>query len=252
MRRVMLIVAYDGTAYSGWQVQPGRETIEGVLNRCILELTGETVEVIGASRTDSGVHALGNVAVFDTESLIPAEKFSYALNQRLPEDIKIQKSEEVPLTFHPRHCESRKTYAYRIYNAPFPLPVKRLYAHFTYVPLDIDLMNRAAAYLVGEHDFKSFCSVDTQAQTTVRRIDSVEVQEARETLQPGREIVIRVTGRGFLYNMVRIIAGTLMEVGRGHMQPESVRDILEACDRQKAGPTAPACGLTLVGYEFLT
>lgn len=252
MRRVMLTVSYDGTAYSGWQVQPGRETIEGVLNRCIGELTGEKVEVIGASRTDSGVHALGNVAVFDTESLIPAEKFSYALNQRLPEDIKIQGSEEVPLTFHPRHCESRKTYEYRIYNATFPMPVKRLYAHFTYVPLDIDLMNRAAAYLVGEHDFKSFCSVDTQAQTTVRRIDSVEVREARETLQPGREIVIRVAGRGFLYNMVRIIAGTLMEVGRGHMPPESVRDILAACDRQQAGPTAPACGLTLVGYEFLS
>lgn len=252
MRRVMLTVAYDGTAYSGWQVQPGRETIEGVLNRCICELTGETVEVIGASRTDSGVHALGNVAVFDTESLIPAEKFSYALNQRLPDDISIQGSEEVPLAFHPRHCESRKTYEYRIYNAPFPSPVKRLYAHFTYVPLDIDLMNRAAAYLVGEHDFKSFCSVDTQAQTTVRRIDSVEVREAREALRPGREIVIRVTGRGFLYNMVRIIAGTLMEVGRGHMPPESVQDILAAHDRQKAGPTAPACGLTLVGYEFLT
>lgn len=252
MRRVMLTVAYDGTAYSGWQVQPGRETIEGVLNRCICELTGEKVEVIGASRTDSGVHALGNVAVFDTESLIPAEKFSYALNQRLPEDVRIQGSEEVPLTFHPRHCESRKTYEYRIYNAPFPLPVKRLYAHFTYVPLDIDLMNRAAAYLVGEHDFKSFCSVDTQAQTTVRRIDSVEVREARETMQQGREIVIRVAGRGFLYNMVRIIAGTLMEVGRGHMPPERVRDILAAHDRQQAGPTAPACGLTLVGYEFLT
>lgn len=248
MRRVMLTVAYDGTAYSGWQVQPGQETIEGVLNRCICELTGETVEVVGASRTDSGVHALGNVAVFDTESRIPAEKFSYALNQRLPEDIRIQGSEEVPLTFHPRHCESRKTYEYRIYNAPFPSPVKRLYTHFTYVPLDIDLMNRAAAYLVGEHDFKSFCSVDTQAQTTVRRVDSVEVREA---LQPGREIVIRVAGRGFLYNMVRIIAGTLMEVGRGYISPESVQDILAACDRQKAGPTAPACGLTLVGYEFL-
>ena len=266
----MLTVAYDGTAYSGWQVQPGQETIEGVLNRCICELTGETVEVIGASRTDSGVHALGNVAVFDTESMIPAEKFSYALNQRLPDDISIQGSEEVSLTFHPRHCESRKTYEYRIYNAPFPMPVKRLYAHFTYVPLDIDLMNRAAAYLVGEHDFKSFCSVDTQAQTTVRRIDSVEVWEenavgikhggkiknvdtaGRKAVQPGREIVIRVAGRGFLYNMVRIIAGTLMEVGRGHIPPESVQDILEAHDRQKAGPTAPACGLTLVGYEFLT
>lgn len=262
MGRVMLTVSYDGTAYSGWQVQPGKETIEGVLNRCIGELTGETVEVIGASRTDSGVHALGNIAVFDTESPIPAEKFSYALNRRLPEDIRIQGSEEVAADFHPRHCSSRKTYEYRIYNAPFALPVKRLYSYFTYVPLDVGLMNRAAAYLVGEHDFKSFCSVGTQAQTTVRQIDSAQVweegaigmknaAEERQMVWAGKEIVIRVAGRGFLYNMVRIIAGTLMEVGRGKMPPERVKEILAACDRQEAGPTAPACGLTLVGYEFL-
>lgn len=266
MRRVMLTVAYDGTAYRGWQIQTGQETIEGVLNRCIGELTGETVEVIGASRTDSGVHAMGNLAVFDTQSLIPAEKFSYALNQRLPEDIRIQNSEEVAVDFHPRHCSSRKTYEYRIYNAPFALPVKRLYSYFTYVPLDVERMRQGAAFLVGEHDFKSFCSVDTQAQTTVRQVDSVEVWEenifgvadvakdavpGREIRRPGREIVIRVAGRGFLYNMVRIIAGTLMEVGRGKLPPECVKDILAACDRQAAGPTAPACGLTLIGYEFL-
>ena len=266
MRRVMLTVAYDGTAYRGWQIQAGQETIEGVLNRCIGELTGETVEVIGASRTDSGVHAMGNLAVFDTQSLIPAEKFSYALNQRLPEDIRIQNSEEVAVDFHPRHCSSRKTYEYRIYNAPFALPVKRLYSYFTYVPLDVERMRQGAAFLVGEHDFKSFCSVDTQAQTTVRQVDSVEVWEenifgvadvakdavpGREIRRPGREIVIRVAGRGFLYNMVRIIAGTLMEVGRGKLPSECVKDILAACDRQAAGPTAPACGLTLIGYEFL-
>ena len=266
MRRVMLTVAYDGTAYRGWQIQAGQETIEGVLNRCIGELTGETVEVIGASRTDYGVHAMGNLAVFDTQSLIPAEKFSYALNQRLPEDIRIQNSEEVAVDFHPRHCSSRKTYEYRIYNAPFALPVKRLYSYFTYVPLDVERMRQGAAFLVGEHDFKSFCSVDTQAQTTVRQVDSVEVWEenifgvadvakdavpGREIRRPGREIVIRVAGRGFLYNMVRIIAGTLMEVGRGKLPPECVKDILAACDRQAAGPTAPACGLTLIGYEFL-
>lgn len=245
MKRVMLTVAYDGTNYCGWQLQPNGETIESVLNRCLGELTGEAVEVIGASRTDSGVHALGNVVVFDTESPIPAEKFSYALNQRLPEDIRIQGSGEVGADFHPRHCASRKTYEYRILNAPFPLPTKRLYAHFTYVPLDVDLMSQGAAYLLGEHDFKSFCSVDTQARTTVRRIDAIEVK------RQGEEIIIRIAGRGFLYNMVRIIAGTLMEVGRGQLPPEKVKDILEACDRQAAGPTAPACGLTLVGYEFL-
>ncbi len=265
----MLTVAYDGTAYCGWQLQPGKETIESVLNRCLFELTGETIEVIGASRTDSGVHALGNIAVFDTDSSIPAEKFSYALNRRLPEDIKVRDSKEVAADFHPRHCGSIKTYEYRICSAAFPVPTKRLYAHFTYVPLDVGLMSRGAAYLVGEHDFKSFCSVDTQAQTTVRRIDSVEVWEegtfgikyapadenahtdGTKEAQMGREIVIRVAGRGFLYNMVRIIAGTLMEVGRGRIPPERVKDILAACDRQAAGPTAPACGLTLVGYEFL-
>ncbi len=248
MTRVMLTVAYDGTNYSGWQLQPNAETIESVLNRCLSELTGETVEVIGASRTDSGVHALGNVAVFDTKSPIPAEKFSYALNQRLPEDIRIRGSKEVPADFHPRHCESIKTYEYRICNAAFPLPTKRLYAHFTYVPLDVSLMRRAAAYLVGEHDFKSFCSMDTQVKTTVRKIEEIEVREEPAVC---REIVIRVRGRGFLYNMVRIIAGTLMEAGRGQIAPEQVKEILLACDRQAAGPTAPACGLTLVGYEFL-
>lgn len=269
MKRVMLTVAYDGTAYCGWQIQPGKETIEGVLNRSISELTGETVEVIGASRTDSGVHALGNIAVFDTDSSIPAEKFSYALNRRLPEDIRIREAKEVDSAFHPRRCESRKTYEYRIYNGEFALPTKRLYAHFTYVPLNAELMRQGASFLVGEHDFKSFCSADTQAQTTVRRIDSVEVREepavvcgtAQETVSrraasgravlTDREIVIRVTGGGFLYNMVRIIAGTLIEVSRGQIPPERVREILEARDRQAAGPTAPACGLTLVGYEFL-
>ncbi len=279
MKRVMLTVAYDGTNYHGWQIQPNGETIEGILNRCLSELMGETIEVIGASRTDSGVHAMGNVAVFDTESMIPADKISYALNRSLPEDIRVRKSEEVAESFHPRHCDSRKTYEYRIFCAPFPMPTKRLYSHFTYVPLDITLMEQAAQYLVGTHDFKSFCSVQTQAETTVRQIDAAEVWEERcrtaggnrvhtaecadtnretsstdcagnDKTEEGRDIVIRVAGRGFLYNMVRIIAGTLMEVGRGHIAPQEMERILEAKDRQAAGPTAPACGLTLVGIEF--
>ena len=156
MKRVMLTVAYDGTNYCGWQVQPNGETIEGILNRCLSELLGENVAVTGASRTDSGVHALGNVAVFDTDSPIPADKISYALNRRLPEDIKIQRSEEVDSMFHPRHTASRKTYEYRIYSAPFPMPVRRLYTYFTYVPMDVERMRQAAACLVGTHDFKSF------------------------------------------------------------------------------------------------
>ena len=245
MKRIMLVVAYDGTAYNGWQVQPGVKTIEGELNQALSGLLAEEIQVIGASRTDSGVHALCNVAVFDTNTRIPGEKISYALNQRLPEDIRIQESKEVERDFHPRHCNSQKTYEYRILNGKFPLPTKRLYAHFTYVPLDASLMQRGGAYLVGEHDFKSFCATAAVVETTVRTITDLQVE------QSGREIVIRVTGTGFLYNMVRIIAGTLMEVGRGSYPPEKVKEILAAKDRQAAGPTAPACGLTLVKYEFL-
>ena len=248
MKRVMLTVAYDGSSYHGWQVQPNKETIEGILNRCLSQLLEENIEVIGASRTDSGVHAMGNIAVFDTDSRIPADKMAYALNRRLPEDIRVQKSAEVPAEFHPRHAKSRKIYEYRIYCAPFPMPVKRLYSHFTYVPIDIDLMSQAAKCLEGIHDFKSFCSVHAQVETTVRQIEAVEVREERSG--DNSEIVIRVTGGGFLYNMVRIIAGTLMEVGRGHIEPCKMREILAARDRQAAGPTAPACGLTLVKIEY--
>ena len=245
MKRIKLVVAYDGTAYHGWQVQPGAPTIEGELNRCLSGLLQEEIQVIGASRTDSGVHALCNVAVFDTNTRIPAEKISYALNQRLPEDIRVQSSEEVAADFHPRHCSSRKTYEYRIINRSFQLPTRRLYAHFTYVPLDVDKMRQAAAYLIGEHDFKSFCSAAAVVESTVRTIYDLTVEKEQD------EIVIRVCGNGFLYNMVRIIAGTLMEAGRGNIEPQQVGEIVAARDRQAAGPTAPACGLTLVKYELL-
>lgn len=245
MKRVKLVVAYDGTAYHGWQIQPGAPTIEGELNKALSELLQEEIQVIGASRTDSGVHAFCNVAVFDTNARIPAEKISYALNQRLPEDIRVQESAEVEADFHPRHCSSRKTYEYRILNRPFSLPTKRLYAHFTYVPLNVEKMQQGAAYLVGEHDFKSFCSVNTAVETTVRTIYELTVEKEQD------EIIIRVCGNGFLYNMVRIIAGTLMEAGRGNIEPGQIKEMLEAKDRQAAGPTAPANGLTLVKYEFI-
>ena len=169
MKRIKLTVAYDGTHYNGWQVQPNGVTIEGMLNKAIAELTNETVAVIGASRTDSGVHALGNVAVFDTNTRIPPEKLCYALNQRLPADIVVQHSCEVPLHFHPRRCESRKTYVYKILNRAFPLPLSRYDCYFTYRKLDVEKMRQAAAYLVGTHDFKSFCSVHSQAETSDRQ-----------------------------------------------------------------------------------
>ena len=168
MKRVKLVVAYDGTNYHGWQVQDNGITIEEVLNRTISELVQEDIKVIGASRTDAGVHACGNVAVFDTESRIPGDKFSFALNQRLPDDIRIQESCEVDADFHPRYADTVKTYEYNILNRRFELPSKRLYAAFCYYPMDIERMNQAAAYLVGEHDFKSFCSAGAQVQTTVR------------------------------------------------------------------------------------
>lgn len=244
MKRVKLVVAYDGTNYHGWQVQDNGITIEEVLNRTISELVQEDIKVIGASRTDAGVHAWGNVAVFDTESRIPGDKFSFALNQRLPEDIRIQESCEVDADFHPRYADTVKTYEYNILNRRFELPSKRLYAAFCYYPMDIERMNQAAAYLVGEHDFKSFCSAGAQVQTTVRTIYAVNVTKEDDMVH------IRITGNGFLYNMVRIIAGTLMQVGTGLMEPEQVKEILEARDRSKAGPTAVAKGLTLVEIRY--
>lgn len=243
-RRICLTVAYDGTAYCGWQVQNNGRTIEEELNRAITELTGEETQVTGASRTDAGVHGLCNIAVFDTCFQILAEKFPYALNQRLPEDIRVRGAREVEPRFHPRKCKSRKTYEYHILNAAFPDPVRRLYAYFTYTPLDVGRMRQAAAYLVGEHDFASFCSAGSHADTTVRTIYALEVE------RDGEEIVIRVSGSGFLYNMVRIIAGTLMDVGKGRMEPEHMQEILQARDRTAAGPTAPACGLVLTEISF--
>ncbi len=244
MKRVKLTVAYDGTNYCGWQVQPNGITVQKVLNQCLSEFTGENIETIGASRTDAGVHALGNVAVFDTEMRMPGDKFSFALNQRLPEDIRIQKSEEVDADFHPRYVKSQKTYEYRILNCRFPIPTERFYSHFTYIPLDVDKMKEAASYLIGEHDFKSFCGTGAQVKTTVRTVKEIQIEKS------GDRITIRITGEGFLYNMVRIIAGTLMDIGGGLYPPEKMKEILEAKDRKKAGPTAPARGLTLMKIQY--
>lgn len=245
MIRVKLIVAYDGTNYCGWQIQDNGITIEEVLNRELSRLLQEDIKIIGASRTDSGVHALGNVAVFDTETRIPAEKISFALNQRLPDDIRITNSCQVPDDFHPRFCDTIKTYEYKIWNDRFPNPLVRLYSKFVYFNIDIERMERAAAYLVGEHDFKSFCSPRTQVENTVRTVTEISFS------QEGNMITMRIRGTGFLYNMVRIIMGTLLKCGMGMYEPEHVREILEACDRAKAGPKAEACGLTLVGIEYL-
>ena len=246
MKRILLAVAYDGTDYCGWQVQPNGITVEEVLNRELGRLTGEDIHIIGASRTDSGVHALMNVAVFDTASSIPPERMAYALNKRMPEDIVITKSDEVGADWHPRYQDNvRKTYEYHIYNAPVLNPLKRKYSAFVSFPMDVEKMRRGAAYLVGEHDFVSFCNVRTNVSDTVRTVEDVTVTE------DGADIVIRITGNGFLYNMVRIIAGTLIRVGRGFYEPEKVREILEKKKRTAAGITAPACGLVLVEIEYM-
>ncbi|MGI6006627.1 MAG: tRNA pseudouridine(38-40) synthase TruA [Ruminococcus sp.] len=245
MKRVMLVVAYDGTNYCGWQIQANGNTIQEELNKHLSLLLQEPIETIGASRTDAGVHALGNVAVFDTSARMPAEKISYALNTRLPEDIRIQYSGEVASDFHPRYCDSEKIYEYRILNRRFPLPTKRLYTYFYHYSLDVEKMREAAAYLVGKHDFASFCGANAQVKTTVREVTGIEIDKRDDV------ITMRISGRGFLYNMVRIIAGTLIEIGNEQYPPRQMKEILEACDRQQAGPTAPACGLTLKEIRFL-
>ena len=244
MKRVKLTVAYDGTAYHGWQFQPGQPTIEGILNWALEDLLHEDTEVIGASRTDTGVHALGNVCVFDTESRIPGEKFAAALNTRLPEDIRIMHSEECEPDFHPRYDAHDKIYEYRITRAKTMPPTKRLYATHIYYPLDVQKMRQAAAYLVGRHDFAAFCSAGSTVKDTVRTVLAVDVLEENE------DIVIRVKGEGFLYNMVRIIAGTLINVGSGRMKPEAVKDAVLGASRELAGPTAPAQGLTLIEINY--
>lgn len=244
MKRVRLIVSYDGTNYCGWQIQNNGITVEEVLNRALTDLCREEIAVIGASRTDSGVHALGNVAVFDTNSRIPGEKFSFALNQRLPDDIRIQQSDEVADDWHPRFQDTVKTYEYCFLNRRIPDPMRRLYSYFIYYPMDVENMQKAAGYLIGEHDFKSFCTPRTQVRSTVRTIYDLTLTKE------GDEIRMRITGNGFLYNMVRIIAGTLARVGTGLYTPERVKEILDAKDRNVSGPKAPPQGLTLLSIAY--
>ncbi len=244
MKRVMLTIAYEGTKYCGWQQQPNAITVEGILNQELTKLLGEEIQVIGASRTDSGVHAQGNVCVFDTDTRIPAEKLCYALNRSLPEDIVVQSSRQVPDRFHPRKTVCEKTYEYKIWNADFIQPFNRKYTHFVYRKLDTEKMQKAAEYLTGTHDFTSFCSIHATVPDHIRTI--YEATVTRE----GSLVTIRLKGNGFLYNMVRIVAGTLIQVGTGERDIESVKKALDSLCREEAGPTAPAQGLTLVGIHY--
>ena len=249
MRRIRLRVAYDGTNYSGWQIQPSAITIEKVLDDAIHQLTGEHIHVIGASRTDAGVHAMGNVAVFDTASSIPADRFTYALNRYLPDDVIVQESDEVNADFHPRHCDTKKTYCYRILNTEFGIPQKRNYTWNVAGNIDIDRMKKAAGYLIGEHDFKSFCKVASAVgKPTCRFVREVSFASER---QLGEELVaFTITGNAFLHSMVRTIVGSLVEVGSGRRDEEWLAQALAACDRLAAGPTAPAQGLCFMNVEY--
>lgn len=248
-RRILIRVAYDGTDYHGFaRLKDDKRTIEGCLDKALTDLLGKETEVTGASRTDAGVHALSNAAVFDTISSIPTANFPDAVNTRLPSDIRVREALEVPGDFHPRHTDTIKTYRYEIDNERIADPLRARYSMLAGYELDTARMNEGGQLLVGEHDFKSFCSVNTQALTTIRHVTGISV--SRDPCCKER-VCITIEGHGFLYNMVRIIAGTLIDVGRGRLAPQQTADILYACDRTKNPcPTAEARGLTLMNIDF--
>ena len=244
-RRIRLTVEYDGSDYSGWQRQENAISVQQRLEEALSRLLGEKTGVIGASRTDAGVHALGQVAMFDTKSGIPAEKFAFALNTMLPADIRVRASEECAPDFHARYQAKGKIYRYLIDNAPHASALgRRTHAHSIY-PLDASLMDEEAQSMVGTHDFGAFAASGSIVKDTVRTIYACRV------LREGREVVLLVHGDGFLYNMVRILAGTLMQVGSGKLERGAIARAIETGDRLQLGITAPPQGLTLmrVFYE---
>ena len=247
MKRILLTIAYDGTNYSGWQKQknPDVITVEGELTKALQKLfKNPELECIGASRTDAGVHALGQRAIIDVESSIPVEKITLAIRSFLPADIVVVKAEEVDAEFHPRFDCVKKTYEYRFWNAPVKNPKERLYSTYVQKELDIDRMNEGAKAFIGTHDFAAFCAAGAQVSTTVRTIFDCHVERVGESVR------MYVTGDGFLYNMVRIIVGTLVEVGLGNREISSIDAAFETLDRQQTGQTAPACGLTLWEVKY--
>jgi tRNA pseudouridine38-40 synthase len=253
VRNIRFTVSYDGTAYSGFQTQPSGNTIQDRLEAAIRMLTGESVKVTASGRTDAGVHARGQVCNFFTESSIPIERWSLALNSRLPRDIVVLHAEEAPLEFHARKSAKRKTYRYTIRRSKFPDVFQRAYQFHHPGKLDVPAMREALSAIVGEHDFTSFCSIHAEAESHVRTIYEagiVEIPDPDALQESSGVLQITITGNGFLYNMVRIIVGTLIEIGEGKRPASEMADILRARDRDRAGPTAVAHGLTLWRVEY--
>lgn len=247
MRKLLLTICYDGTDFCGWQKQkkPSVRTVQGVLDQACSALFHKEIVSIGCSRTDSGVHAEGQRATIEVESPIPTEKVSLALLPFLPEDLTVVKVQEVEKEFHCRYDTRAKTYAYQIWNAPYRNPVLRRYTEFVREDLDIMKMQRAADCFLGTHDFSAFCAAGSDAKTKIRTIFSFSVSK-KENM-----VILTVTGDGFLYNMVRILAGTLIDTGRGKIVPEEIPDILLSKDRSRAGKTVSPSGLILkkIYYE---
>ncbi|MGL6173809.1 MAG: tRNA pseudouridine(38-40) synthase TruA [Cellulosilyticaceae bacterium] len=244
MKRIKFLVAYDGSAYHGFAKQKNAMTIQECLEKAIYNITKQEIEVIASGRTDTGVHAKGQCCIIDIETSIPVEKFGKALNSRLPQDIRIRDVEEVSDEFHPRFCVKRKTYRYQILTNEVNDPFLTKYVYFYPYTLDINKMRKAGEYILGTHDFKCFCSAGTSVKTTERTVYSLEIKEIDGMIQ------IDICGNGFLYNMVRIITGTLIEVGRGKIAPEYVEKIIASKDRGKAGPTAPPTGLMMLDIKY--
>lgn len=245
MNNYKMVLQYEGTRYKGWQRQEStNHTIQGKLEAILSKMNGAPVEMQGAGRTDAGVHARGQVANFHMETTWTPEQIMNYVNQYLPEDIAVISLEQVADRFHSRLNAKGKTYCYQVIQSPVPHVFERRYAHRIEEKLNVDEMRRAAAVLIGKHDFASFTSAKKSKKSTVRTIESIELEEKGEMLQ------IRYSGDGFLYHMVRILTGTLLEVGMGQRQAEEMETILETKRRDAAGPLAPACGLTLMEVRY--
>ncbi len=245
-KNILLTIAYDGTNYFGWQKQDNVKTIQGEVERALSNLFKEDINIRGASRTDTGVHALSQLALLKHKTTIPIDRLPLAINSFLnTKEIVVTNAIYVDESFHPQNSVYKKTYQYKIYNAPFLNPLVRNYTEFVHKPLDIEKMRQASSYFLGEHDFKAFCATGSMAKTTVRTIYDLTINKEDNI------ITIEITGNGFLYNMVRIIAGTLIDIGHNKKQPKDIEGIILSKDRQKAGKTASASGLTLykIYYE---